>query len=270
MAHTSRVARRGNGCCARLSPRRTSAASVAMPTLSMNEVTTFRWSLEEDVRHYVAAGYEGIGVWRRKLADHGEEQGVDLIAESGLRVTNLVWAGGFTGSDGRTLDESVQDARARAAAGRGAGRGLPRGVSRRAEQSHLQPCRAAAADGDRAAAGLRRRRRGGDRDRADAPGVRGGVDVSDRPRVDRGVHRAVRLAVSEAGVRRVPLRARSGGAGEPAGDRAAHWRGASGRPRRSRTASTRIAGRWARARCSWPSWCAGCWTRATSAISTWS
>jgi sugar phosphate isomerase/epimerase len=83
----------------------------AMPTLSMNEVTTFRWSLEEDVQRYVAAGYEGIGVWRRKLADHGEEAGVDLIAESGLRVTNLVWAGGFTGSDGRTLEESVHDAR---------------------------------------------------------------------------------------------------------------------------------------------------------------
>jgi sugar phosphate isomerase/epimerase len=81
-----------------------------MPTLSMNEVTTFRWSLEEDVRRYVAAGYEGIGVWRRKLADHGEQLGVDLIADSGLRVTNLVWAGGFTGGEGRTLDESVQDA----------------------------------------------------------------------------------------------------------------------------------------------------------------
>jgi sugar phosphate isomerase/epimerase len=81
-----------------------------MPTLSMNEVTTFRWSLDEDVRRYVAAGYEGIGVWRQKLADYGEEAGVDLIAESGLRVTNLVWAGGFTGSDGRSLDECVQDA----------------------------------------------------------------------------------------------------------------------------------------------------------------
>jgi sugar phosphate isomerase/epimerase len=81
-----------------------------MPTLSMNEVTTFRWSLEEDVRRYVAAGYEGIGVWRQKVADHGEEHAVDLIAESGLRVTNLLWAGGFTGSDGRTLDEGVQDA----------------------------------------------------------------------------------------------------------------------------------------------------------------
>src|SRR4051812_17934911 len=81
-----------------------------MPTLSMNEVTTYRWSLEEDVRSYVDAGYEGIGVWRPKLSDYGDESAVDLIAESGLRVTNLLWAGGFTGSDGRTPDESVQDA----------------------------------------------------------------------------------------------------------------------------------------------------------------
>ncbi len=81
-----------------------------MPMLSMNEVTTYRWPLEEDVRRYAAAGYEAIGVWRQKLADYGEEAGVDLIAESGLRVTNLGWAGGFTGSDGRSLEESVQDA----------------------------------------------------------------------------------------------------------------------------------------------------------------
>lgn len=81
-----------------------------MPTLSMNELTTFRWPLEEDVRQYAAAGYEGIGVWRQKLSDYGEEAAVDLIAESGLRVTNLLWAGGFTGSCGRTPEESVQDA----------------------------------------------------------------------------------------------------------------------------------------------------------------
>jgi len=81
-----------------------------MPTLSMNELTTFRWPLEEDVRRYAAAGYEGIGVWRQKLSDYGEEAAVDLIAESGLRVTNLLWAGGFTGSCGRTPEESVQDA----------------------------------------------------------------------------------------------------------------------------------------------------------------
>jgi len=80
------------------------------PLLSMNEVTTYRWSFEEDIRNYTAAGYEGIGVWRQKLADFGEEDGVDLLAESGLRVTNLLWAGGFTGSDGRSQLEAIEDA----------------------------------------------------------------------------------------------------------------------------------------------------------------
>ncbi|MEM8947221.1 MAG: sugar phosphate isomerase/epimerase family protein [Planctomycetota bacterium] len=81
-----------------------------LPRLSMNEVTTYRWSLEEDIHGYLNAGYEAIGVWRQKLSDYGEEAGVDLIAESGLQVTSLLWAGGFTGSDGRSLEESVDDA----------------------------------------------------------------------------------------------------------------------------------------------------------------
>lgn len=86
------------------------SSRTASPQLSMSEVTTFRWSFEEDVRRYLDAGYKAIGVWRQKLADFGEEDGVDLLAESGLRVTNLLWAGGFTGSDGRSLEESIDDA----------------------------------------------------------------------------------------------------------------------------------------------------------------
>ncbi len=78
--------------------------------LSMNEITTYRWTFEEDVQRYAAAGYEAIGVWRQKLIDYGEEQGVDLLAESGLRVTNLLWAGGFTGSCGKSQQESIRDA----------------------------------------------------------------------------------------------------------------------------------------------------------------
>ena len=82
-----------------------------MMQLSMNELTTYRWSFEEDVQHYAEAGIPAIGVWREKLADYGEEHGVELIIESGLRVSALLWAGGFTGSEGRTYKESVQDAR---------------------------------------------------------------------------------------------------------------------------------------------------------------
>ena len=85
-------------------------ASTRMAQLSMNEMTTFRWSFDEDVRHYVAAGYQAIGVWRRKLNDFGEERGIELLKSSRLRVSNLLWAGGFTGSTGHSFRESIQDA----------------------------------------------------------------------------------------------------------------------------------------------------------------
>jgi sugar phosphate isomerase/epimerase len=81
-----------------------------MARLSMNEMTTYRWSFEEDVAHYKAAGIPAIGVWRQKLSDYGEEKGIELLTESGLAVSSLLWAGGFTGSDGRTFRDSLDDA----------------------------------------------------------------------------------------------------------------------------------------------------------------
>ncbi|HEX5103628.1 MAG TPA: sugar phosphate isomerase/epimerase family protein [Pirellulaceae bacterium] len=82
-----------------------------MARLAINELTTFRWSLEEDLEHYAAAGIGAIGVWRQKLADCGEEMGARLLAESGLAISSLQWAGGFTGSEGPSHGESLADAR---------------------------------------------------------------------------------------------------------------------------------------------------------------
>jgi len=81
-----------------------------MAQLSVNETTTFRWSFEEDVLSYASAGIEAIGVWRQKLSDCGETKGIELLAEKGLHVSHLFWAGGFTGSDGRSFRASVDDA----------------------------------------------------------------------------------------------------------------------------------------------------------------
>jgi sugar phosphate isomerase/epimerase len=81
-----------------------------MAVLSMNETTTFRWSFEEDVAYYAAAGIPAIGVWREKLSDCGQGKALDLLERSGLKVSHLLWAGGFTGSDGRSYRESVEDA----------------------------------------------------------------------------------------------------------------------------------------------------------------
>jgi sugar phosphate isomerase/epimerase len=81
-----------------------------MAELSMNETTTFRWSFEEDVEQYAAAGIPAIGVWRQKLSDCGLPKACSLLHQSGLKVSHLFWAGGFTGSDGRSYRESIEDA----------------------------------------------------------------------------------------------------------------------------------------------------------------
>lgn len=81
-----------------------------MASLSVSETTTFRWSFEEDVHRYHAAGIPAIGVWRQKLSDFGEEKGAELIADCGLQVSHLFWAGGFTGTDGRSYKASLDDA----------------------------------------------------------------------------------------------------------------------------------------------------------------
>jgi len=81
-----------------------------MAKLAINEMTTFKWSFEEDVQHCLAADISAIGVWRQKLSDFGEAKGVELLADSGMTVSSLQWAGGFTGSDGRGYRDSVTDA----------------------------------------------------------------------------------------------------------------------------------------------------------------
>lgn len=80
-----------------------------MPALSINQLTTYRWTVDEDVYFAQRAGFDAIGLWRRKVADFGEARTLELLADSQLRVSSLGWAGGFTGGDGRSLDESIRD-----------------------------------------------------------------------------------------------------------------------------------------------------------------
>ena len=81
-----------------------------MYRLAINELTTYRWSFEEDVEHYAAGGFGAIGIWRHKLSDYGDERGADLLRQHSLAVSSLSWAGGFTGSDGHSHKESIEDA----------------------------------------------------------------------------------------------------------------------------------------------------------------
>jgi sugar phosphate isomerase/epimerase len=82
-----------------------------MAALSISELTTYRWSFEEDIARFRDAGFRAVGVWRQKLAEYGEDKGIELLADSGLSVSNLLWCGGFTGSEGRSFRDGIDDAR---------------------------------------------------------------------------------------------------------------------------------------------------------------
>lgn len=80
-----------------------------MYTISVSEFSTYRWTFFQDVIGYSANGYSSIGVWRYKIEDFGLVDAVDLIHEMKLNVSSVNWAGGFTGSDGRSFLEAIDD-----------------------------------------------------------------------------------------------------------------------------------------------------------------
>jgi len=77
---------------------------------SISQLATLRWELGDEVTHLARHGFDSIAVWRTKLSDVGVAAAAAVIGQAGLRVSSLQWAGGFTGGDGRSFAESVDDA----------------------------------------------------------------------------------------------------------------------------------------------------------------
>ena len=64
--------------------------------LSINTATTRqRWTLEQAVAGYAAAGVPGIAVWRDQVADCGLQRAAKLIGNAGFTVTGLCRGGMF-------------------------------------------------------------------------------------------------------------------------------------------------------------------------------
>jgi sugar phosphate isomerase/epimerase len=63
--------------------------------LSLNQITTQRWSLREAAEGCARAGIPAIGVWRDKLAEAGLDQAVRLVRDAGLRVSSVCRGGMF-------------------------------------------------------------------------------------------------------------------------------------------------------------------------------
>ena len=83
---------------------------VSRPQMSISQLTTYRWDLPVELEHLAYHGFDAISLWRTKVSDVGVDAARQLLDRSGIRVSSLQWAGGFTGSDGRTFRESVDDA----------------------------------------------------------------------------------------------------------------------------------------------------------------
>ena len=79
--------------------------------LSLSQLTTMRWSLEDEVLQLKALGYDGIGLWRPKVSEFGEDAAADVMREADVGVSSLSFAGGFTGRYGFSYRDAIADAR---------------------------------------------------------------------------------------------------------------------------------------------------------------
>jgi sugar phosphate isomerase/epimerase len=77
--------------------------------LSINQMTAYRWSMEEFLGGAAKARFEAVGLWRKWVDDCGVDETRELAASLGLKISTLSVAGGFTGGNGFSCDESILD-----------------------------------------------------------------------------------------------------------------------------------------------------------------
>src|SRR5437870_2866752 len=63
--------------------------------LSLNQITTQRWSVREAVDGCVRAGIPFIGLWREKVAETGLRESACIVRDTGLHVSSLCRGGWF-------------------------------------------------------------------------------------------------------------------------------------------------------------------------------
>ena len=78
--------------------------------VAVSALTSPRWDLQHEVERAAALGFDAISLWRPKVSDVGAASAAAMLSVAGIRVSSLQWAGGFTGGDGRSFAESLDDA----------------------------------------------------------------------------------------------------------------------------------------------------------------
>lgn len=83
----------------------------AFSRLSLNQMTTDQWDLEDAVAGCAQAGIPEIGLWRHKVEEIGLDTASRLVREAGLRVSSLCRGGMFPAATERERRERLDDNR---------------------------------------------------------------------------------------------------------------------------------------------------------------
>jgi sugar phosphate isomerase/epimerase len=81
-----------------------------MLRFSVSEVSTIKWTFEEDVINYHQTGLEALGIWYPKLREYGEEKGFELLREHQIEASSITFNGQFTGCKGRSFRACLVEA----------------------------------------------------------------------------------------------------------------------------------------------------------------
>jgi sugar phosphate isomerase/epimerase len=84
-------------------------STVAPLKLSVNQLTTHRCKLGDEVDLLNREGFDAIGLYRPKVVEHGDQRAAEIIHKAKLSVSSLSFAGGFTGSRGFGYKEAIDD-----------------------------------------------------------------------------------------------------------------------------------------------------------------
>lgn len=79
--------------------------------LSLNQMTTKSWTVEQAVAGCRRFGVPAIGLWREPVAELGLGRTVELVEEAGLRVSSLCRGGFLTAADDHTFTVALEDNR---------------------------------------------------------------------------------------------------------------------------------------------------------------
>lgn len=79
--------------------------------LSLNQITTDRWSLREAAEGCGRANIPWIACWRHKVAEAGLKESARIVREAGLRVSSLCRGGMFPAATGEERAKRIDDNR---------------------------------------------------------------------------------------------------------------------------------------------------------------